>query len=452
MLLALAVLTLGSVVWFGIGYSMLSETDALLDQRLASMVEFIEADLADEDEEFRSSQTAVDELGEILGEYALAVTEGHLIEVRSPTGARIAPVAGEHSLVEWFSEPRIETVTVNGTQYRVRNDSVEIIGETFKVQVASSLESLARTRSLLLWWLFWALLLGMPILAAGGYFISRRALKPVDELVALAANVDVGNLEERLPVVESGDVIQRLTDTFNGMLGRIASSVGRLEQFTADASHELRSPVTVIRTTAELAVRQPSSEESLRSDLSDIVAESRRLARLLDDLFTLARGDNGAEALPRELVQIDRVVRDASERFRNRTNGLRIDLCIQDQGCEVLGHEPSLLRLFSALLDNALRYTGAQRVKVSVESEGDEVVVSVTDGGPGIRPAEREKIFDRFYQADPSRNGVSRGSGLGLPIAQHIADLHGTKITVSSQVGRGATFFVRFSRLAQSAA
>ena len=287
------------------------------------------------------------------------------------------------------------------------------------------------------------------MLAAGGYFISRRALKPVEDVVSLAANVDVGNLKQRLPVVESSDVIQRLTDTFNGMLGRIASSVGRLEQFTADASHELRSPVTVIRTTAELAVRQPSSEESLRNDMSEIVTESRRLTNLIDDLLDLARGDSGADVVPRELVQIDQVVRNASERFRSRTNGLRIDLCIEDHGCGVLGHEPSLLRLFTALLDNALRYTGAEPVRVRVGSEGGEVVVSVTDGGPGIPPAERQKIFDRFYQVDRSRNGVSRGSGLGLPIAQHIADLHGTKIMVSGQVGRGATFLVRFRRPAR---
>ena len=160
MLLALAVVTLGSVVWFGIGYSMLSATDALLEQRLVSMVEFIEQDLADEDEEFRGSQAAIDELDEILGEYALAVAEGGLIEVRSAVGARIVPVSGVQALVRWLPEPRIETVTTDGTQYRVRNDSVEILGETFKVQLASSLESLARTRSLLLWWLFWALLVG----------------------------------------------------------------------------------------------------------------------------------------------------------------------------------------------------------------------------------------------------------------------------------------------------
>lgn len=295
------------------------------------------------------------------------------------------------------------------------------------------------------------LLASIPVLllvsSAGGYFLSRRALLPVDRITASARTISITNLSERLPVVRSGDELERLAETCNDMLARLETAVDRIRQFTADASHDLRGPIAFMRTVAEVALRSPAVDADSRQALTDIVEESARTSLLLEDMLTLARAD--ADRAEVTLVPLDlrHVVEEACEiarplaAERQHTFSMNLEPA---KNPRVLGDFASLRRLFWILLDNAVKYTPSPgRIDVSLSSSAHEVVVSVRDNGIGISPEDLPHIFDRFYRADPSRGQVE-GSGLGLAIAKWIAEMHGAEFSVSSEEHAATLFGVTF--------
>jgi heavy metal sensor kinase len=295
------------------------------------------------------------------------------------------------------------------------------------------------------------LLASIPILliisSAGGYFLSRRALLPVDRITASARSISITNLSERVPVVRTGDELQRLAETCNAMLERLETAVNRIKQFTADASHDLRGPISFTRTVAEVALRNPSIDPQSRQAFADIVDESARAAVLLENLLTLARADadrGGANLAP---VNLAAVVEEACEMARpiagERDHTLSVALDA-NRLVSVLGDLANLRRLFWILLDNAFKYTPSPgRIDVSLVTSTREATVIVRDNGIGIPESALPRIFDRFYRADPSRSQVE-GSGLGLSIARWIADTHRAQLSVASVEHAGTTVCVAF--------
>lgn len=295
------------------------------------------------------------------------------------------------------------------------------------------------------------LLASIPVLllisSAGGYFLSRRALLPVDRITASARTISITNLSKRLPVVNTGDELQRLAETCNAMLERLETAVNRIKQFTADASHDLRGPISFTRTVAEVALRNPAADPDSRQALADIVEESAKAAVLLEDLLTLARADAVQSDTVLAPVNLADVVEDACEMARpiagERQHTLSVAL---DAGraVNVLGDFASLRRLVWILLDNAFKYTPSPgRIDVKLSTANHEATVTVCDNGIGIPETDLPRIFDRFYRADPSRSQVE-GSGLGLSIARWIADTHHAELSVSSVEHTGTTFQVAF--------
>jgi heavy metal sensor kinase len=285
--------------------------------------------------------------------------------------------------------------------------------------------------------------------SAGGYWMSRRALAPVDEVTDAARLIGLQNLSVRLPVPHTGDELQRLSETWNRMLERLDSAVDRIQRFTADASHELRTPVSVIRTTAELALRRERDPEQYRKALRQILAETERMTRLTEDLLLLARSDAREfklrlapmdwNDLARQVVEENRPIADA--------RGIRLTSHPAPDAAIVLGDEPALCRLLTMLVDNALKHTPiAGAIDVAISSDRRRTIVTVRDTGEGIDPADLPHIFDRFYRGDKARNHET-GVGLGLAIAQSVAEMHSARIEVASEVGRGATFTVTFASL-----
>jgi heavy metal sensor kinase len=326
--------------------------------------------------------------------------------------------------------------------------------QPYAIQVAAPLnefyEALERFR-LILWLSVPLLLIGA---AVGGYWISRRALKPVDRITAAAESISIRNLSDRLEVPNTADELQRLSETLNRMLARLNSSVQRMLQFTADASHELRAPVSLIRTTAELAVNGGRTNPDYHEDMVQILAEAERTSRLIDSLLLLARADAGEDGLQRELTDLATSVREAVDRGRSLAAARGIELRSQISAAPaiVLGDGEALRRLVFILIDNAIKYnTGGGLVQVTLRSDNGQAACTVSDSGIGIAKEDQQHIFDRFWRADKVRSRGAGGAGLGLSIARWIVERHQGTIEVTSEIGSGATFTVRLPTIRVSA-
>lgn len=299
---------------------------------------------------------------------------------------------------------------------------------------------------------FWrGLLTSVPVLlfisSLGGYWMSHRALRPVDRITSAARSISIGNLSQRLPVSNSGDELQRLAETCNAMLQRLDSAVSQIKRFTADASHELRGPLSFTRTVAEVALRNPNADPESRKAFEDIVEEAAKATDLLEGMLTLARADSNSPDTVLELVDLGSVVKEACELARPMAleRNLKLSVSIDSAPlAKVLGDFSGLRRLLWILLDNAFKYTPSPgRIDVALGTVSGRAIVTVRDSGIGIAQSDLPHIFDRFYRADPSRSQVE-GSGLGLAIAKWIADMHHADLLVDSAQDGGSAFRVVF--------
>ena len=269
-------------------------------------------------------------------------------------------------------------------------------------------------------------------------------MRPLRTLTATADEIGrTGDLGRRLPAARGRDEVAVLTRSFNEMLDRLegarrqlAETLAAQRRFVADASHELRTPLTTIRNNAEFVRENPDAAPSDRAEaIADIAAESERMSRLVDGLLWLARVDAG-QPIETRPVDLGAVAADVARKARRPDRAVRFE----DAGpAIVLGDADALARLAWTLVDNALRH-GDGEVVVATGRDGDSAKLRVSDRGRGIPPGEEERIFDRFYRADPARSGD--GTGLGLAIARSIAEAHGGTIRAANQEGGGAIFEV----------
>jgi heavy metal sensor kinase len=340
-------------------------------------------------------------------------------------------------------------IKAHGIPLRVMSSVLTIDGHRFNVQVAQPMddfyESLERFRNLLV-----ALIPVLLIVASGaGYWMSRRALAPVDQIIRASQEINIHNLSARVAVPGSGDELQRLAETLNEMLGRIDSSLRRITQFTADASHELRTPVTLMRTRAELSLRRPRTEAEYRDTIEQLHAELVRTSDLLEKLMLLARADSGFALLQFSSVDLGAMVRDVLRQtealVEHKQLTLRAD--VPDSEVWVEGDAQFLRQLFVILIDNAVKYTPAPgTITVALAATDTTVSIAVSDTGIGMEASDLRNIFDRFYRADKARTRESGGAGLGLAIGRWIAESHGGTIVAESSPGEGATFRVTLPR------
>lgn len=303
------------------------------------------------------------------------------------------------------------------------------------------------------------LLLLAPAAIAGSVLVTwslaRRALAPVVEVTALAREIEATQLSRRLPVPEVKDEIGRLVETFNQMIARLESSFEAMKRFTADASHELRSPLTNVKSTVELALDRPRDASEYRTALASVGEEAERLRRIVEDLLLLARADSGRLPFEREPVRLDVIGMEVAESFGPRAaeSGLRVEA---DGGPEVVvaGDERWLRQLVQNLVENAVRFSPAPApgrpaplVAIRVSADGADAILAVEDEGPGIPEPERERVFERFYRVDASRHrDAATGAGLGLAICSWIVEAHGGSIRASDRPGGGTVIRVRLGR------
>jgi len=276
-----------------------------------------------------------------------------------------------------------------------------------------------------------------------GHLLSRRALNPVSAIAREAQRIHDANLQIRLPELQTRDELAHLSATLNEMLERIESGVRSVRDFTAYASHELRTPVAFIRSEADLALQFKRTNQEYREAIEVISTEAVRMSSLLDSLLFLARADSGAEQVHLEPVDARGLCIHACEKWRPMMKAaqlqLRADLAAGP--VQVLADPLYLQRLLAIILENASKYTPAHgSVKLTLEIDNDSARFAISDTGIGVPPNDRGHIFERFRRGSNVQGATDHGSGLGLALAAWIAERHRTTIELDSRLGFGSTF------------
>ena len=289
----------------------------------------------------------------------------------------------------------------------------------------------------------WTLPAVLLVAGAGGYWLSGRAMKPVYDIASTALGISERNLSNRLRVSGANDELRHLSETLNGMLARLERAFARVTRFTADASHELRTPISVIRTTAEVILERPRSVEEYEELIGQIRSESEYTSELIEDLLTLARADVNPASLNLVPIDAQQVAAEVIMGGRALASSRELTFATEiDPGAQsVLADKQSLKRLLMILIDNATKYTPAGgEVRLSVARGSGQVIFAVEDSGIGIPREALRHIFERFYRAQNARDSGSEGTGLGLAIADWIATAHGSRLEVASVPSGGTTF------------
>lgn len=332
---------------------------------------------------------------------------------------------------------------VKGHSIRTLNHVVTMDGRRVRLSLSGTIDEhsdvLEAVRNS--YFLFCPLLLFVSVL--GGYTLSRRALSPVGRMTSEARTIGIHDLTRRLPVPDTGDELQTLAESWNELLGRLDAAVSKLTQFTGDISHDLNTTITVMLTTAGLALAKERTTAEYRAALTTIEVECEATSHLLEDLLAIARADM-ASGTSTESINLSRLVSEVCEQFEGRAQckHLQLDQTVTT-GVWMDGDVSLLRRMIAILLDNAIKYTPERgSIAVSLAVEGPWIELTVRDTGIGIAFNELGKIFDRFYRIDKSRSDDSNGSGLGLSIAKWVADIHHASISVESTFAVGSTFTV----------
>jgi len=345
----------------------------------------------------------------------------------------IAPAAGV---------PAVRTLDTAFGQWRVHAKSERLGGVPLTLVIARPLTDVARAQHEVREAMLFVIPLALLLAATGGLWLASIGLRPITVMARRAASIPLTGLEDLGPVPRD-DELGQLARAFNGLVARLRAALQTQRQFMADASHELRTPVSIIRTAAEVTLsRERRREDEYREALAMAGAQAQRVGRLVEDMLVLARADAGAYPLR----PVDLYLDDVVEECRRAVDVLAAErrIAVRSSGASdvpIRGDEELLRRLMVNLLQNAVQHSPENGVvSVDVSPNGSRVYVRVTDSGTGVAEADRARIFDRFVQLDPSRRAA--GTGLGLPIARWIAEAHEGSLSLESTGPSGSTFCV----------
>jgi signal transduction histidine kinase len=436
--LTVATLALAGASWWLSGQSIIRAADISLRARVEGVRDFLENP---------RTRLSVEALRDEFGEYAELTRGEALLEVTEGSGVVLSrpAIPGWEDLVDSEATVAISSAdvrpidrTLGGLPFRVASAHIDAHGRTYRVTVAAPMgpayAALNRFHRLLL--------LLVPVVIAlagvGGYWVSRRALRPVDRVTRAVQAITVQSLDQRLELPAADDELRRLASTFNDVLARLELAVGDIVRFTADASHELRTPVSIIRTTAELALRHERTSQDYRTALADVLGQARHMSELVDDLLVLARTDAGIERRETAPLDLRMIVSDATREigeFANRSSvSVLVDL--PSEPLMLKGDAVTLRRLLLILLDNAVKYSpsgGTVSLHLGsprADPSRTRAVVQISDSGIGLDSAETPRLFERFYRGARARRHAPDGTGLGLAIARTIVDRYRGSITL----------------------
>ena len=458
--LAVVIVFLSVVAYFIFWRSAVQRTDANLVELSNSFLVTLRAELEDQTgpDVFRTAaQVAIDEHHFRDTLYVIADQTGKVILTSLETPAANGPlkiareVLSSASFQSFLrdslrSDRLFGHIPVTEAGYRGFAQRFSAKGKSYTLIILQSLhpqkEMMEEAGSVFAWLIPVAILLA----SGGGYFLARKSLAPVVAMSSQAESIGAANLHERLAVQNERDELGHLARSFNGLLDRLAESFERQRRFMADASHELRTPVAILRGESEVALSQQArSLEEYRESLGVLHHEAERLTRIVEDLFTLTRADAGQYPLQPRDFYLDDLIAECVHSARTLAQAKKISLTFEGAPESPIHADESLLRrMLLNLLDNAIKYTpDFGRVTVNCHGHGKEYMLSISDTGRGIPEELRPRIFERFFRADKARSrseGDGGGAGLGLAISRWIAEAHHGRLELIRSDSTGSTF------------
>ena len=344
------------------------------------------------------------------------------------------------------SDRLLGEVKTDKDSYRSFSRHFSSAGKTYTLVILQSLRAQEEMLAEVILTFMWVIPFAILLASAGGYFLVRKSLAPVVAMSSQAGRIGAANLHERLPVQNEKDELGYLARSFNRLLDRLSQSFERQQRFMADASHELRTPVAILRGEAEIALSQPArSAEEYRESLGVLHQEAERLTHIVEDLFTLTRADAGQYPLQFRDFYLDELIAEGVHCVRTLALGKKISLSLENASESPIHADEALLRrMILNLLDNAIKYTHESgHVTISCRPAGEEYALSITDTGTGIPAALQPRIFERFFRADKARSRAETdggGAGLGLAISRWIAEAHHGRLELTRSDSSGSTF------------
>ena len=406
------------------------------------------------------SATAVNVVEEELGELhdlhlaaaetaAVVHPQDYAVQVLDGSGVPLHTVSQSLPLpddVRAFGSGRVTRtlVAANGHPWRVTVRGKAVDGVQYFVVAGAPLDQAAEQWRTLLR----ATLIGIPLAlvlaAAGGLWLGRHGLRPLTAMGAEAQAITATTLDARLTVPAAAE-LEQVARSFNVVLDRLGSALSTQRRFMADASHELRTPISIMRTAADVTLSRPTRDEAeYREALGAVSQQASRLTRLVDDMLVLARADGGGYPMTMARVDLAALSAETAHDLHTISSARRISVDTAVDAAVIDGDETLLRRMIFNLLHNAITYTpDGGTVRLRGGPAGSGVRLKVSDTGPGIPPESRERVFERFVRLDPAR--ASGGSGLGLAIARWIAEVHGGTLGIESSGPEGTTFIARFA-------
>jgi len=424
----------------------------------------------------KSIDTKIKSIGEVLSS---SLTESHNTSIfgnferylenvlgRKPKGKFIQIIDSSGKIGAKMSDIETETVptsfstleralkgeviyeTIEGARPRLRIITIPIVEENKKVtsivQVGTSLEDFDETMKKLLIIMIISIPTSLSVTIVIGYFMAKKALKPVDQIRKTAIKISSSNLDERIDIGKRRDELSRLAETFNDMITRLKDAFQRINQFSIDVSHELKTPLTILKGETEVTLRKDRENEDYRKLLKSHLEEVDRMTRIVDDLLLLSKADSEEIRLNIEDIALRDLVVDICMDMKIFADNKGIELIVSElEDVRLKGDELKLRRMLWNVVQNGIKYTEkGGKVEISSYVNNGYVWIDVKDNGVGISEKDMKYIFDRFYRGDKSRRRES-GSGLGLSISKWIAEAHRGVIEVKSRPLEGSLFSIK---------
>lgn len=425
--LSAGIIVFGLLVWETMNVQLVRNREEGLDRRLDALAQFLER------EALGNSNADIQEEAR---EFSSGLPEGHGLQLFDSRGILL------------FAHPG------TGSEALSRRKSLTVRGMKFLVELSAPLSDYHRTLTELRWVLVFSLPVVLVLAGGMGWWLAGLSLRPVDAMTREAQAIHAGDLAARLTLPGTGDELQRLAEAWNALLGRIEKSVLTVTRFTADAAHELRTPLAVIRTTSELTLRQDRSADAYRKAISSILSETESMTDLIEQLLLLAREDSGQWQFEFDAIRLGDTLRSLQETIvpLAAARRIRVSWELPTEEPLVWADETAVRRVVLILVDNALKYASKNgTVCVRLASQASGALLEVEDDGPGIATEHLPHIFERFYRADPART-AGEGAGLGLAIAKTIVDAHHGTIEVKSNPRAGTLVRVAIPSIMQSRA
>ena len=436
--LALLIIAFAAITYFSVSRILTQETDENLSAMSKNFASAVRSEQTTEDDKLSESEA----IAEAIKEFKF---QDFQIFVFSNDGKLIAKTS-DVNFPSDFPDNSYTTFQFNNQTFRVFSTSLKLSEKEYKLLIYRDLaeQSKIKTR------LSNIFLIAVPLVLLSaiwlGYLLAKRSLKPVSEMSRQAKSISANNLHSRLLVKNERDEIGSLASVFNDLLERLENSFELQRRFMADASHELRTPLAIVRGESEVALaKENRPREDLRESLAIVNDESKRLTKIVEDLFTLSRADAGQFKTNFKQVYLDEILADCVRSLRRLAEKRQISINLSTIETEISGDEQLLRRLFLNLLDNAVKYN-REGGNISVNLANN--IVTISDTGFGIAENEQVKIFERFYRTDKSRTRgeESSGAGLGLSISKWIVTLHQAELKLVRSDESGSTFSIIFPR------